>query len=74
MVPIPFTMRGVLSVSTDGFLTDKSFSSCIGWLGNEYSLVGNNPVGLIDPWGLSPISADLVSVLLYCIGFGLLPG
>ena len=22
-----------------------------GWVGNEYSLVGNNPVGLIDPWG-----------------------
>ena len=29
-----------------------------GWVGNEYSLVGNNPVGLIDPWGLSPISVE----------------
>ena len=29
-----------------------------GWVGNEYSLVGNNPVGLIDPWGLSPVSVE----------------
>ena len=71
--PSPFIVCGVLSVSR-WFLTDKSSSSGIGWLGNEYSLVGNKSVGLIDPWGLSPISADLVSVLLYCIGFGLLPG
>ena len=29
-----------------------------GWVGNPYSLVGNNPVGLVDPWGLSPISRE----------------
>ena len=57
MVPIPFTVRGVISASR-WFLTDKSSSSGIGWVGNEYSLVGNKSVGLIDPWGLSPISAE----------------
>ena len=29
-----------------------------GWVGNPYSLIGNNPVGLVDPWGLSPISRE----------------
>jgi len=58
MVPIPFHCVQRTLCEHRWFLTDKSFSSCIGWLGNEYSLVGKNPVGLIDPWGLSPISAE----------------
>lgn len=58
MVPIPFHCARRTLCEHRWFLTDKSFSSCIGWLGNEYSLVGNNTVGLIDPWGLPRISAE----------------
>ena len=29
-----------------------------GWGANPFSLVGGNPVSLVDPWGLSPISFE----------------
>ncbi|WP_336603577.1 RHS repeat-associated core domain-containing protein, partial [Rothia nasimurium] len=28
-----------------------------GWGANVYAFVGNAPVGLVDPWGLSPMTA-----------------
>ncbi|WP_423817360.1 RHS repeat-associated core domain-containing protein, partial [Rothia nasimurium] len=34
-----------------------------GWGANVYAFVGNAPVGLVDPWGLSPMTAgDLTPV------------
>jgi len=52
MVPILFTVRGVISASR-WFLTDKSSSSGIGWVGNEYSLVGraHRPLGTLTYLG-----------------------
>lgn len=29
-----------------------------GWGADPFSLVGGNPVSLVDPWGLSPVSVD----------------
>ena len=29
-----------------------------GWGADRFSLVGGNPVSLVDPWGLSPVSVD----------------
>ena len=29
-----------------------------GWGGDPFSLVGGNPVSLVDPWGLSPVSVE----------------
>ena len=29
-----------------------------GWFADSYSFVGNNPVGLMDPWGTRPVSIE----------------
>lgn len=29
-----------------------------GWFADSYSFVGNNPVGLMDPWGMRPVSIE----------------
>ena len=29
-----------------------------GWFADSYSFVGNNPVGLLDPWGTRPVSIE----------------
>ena len=30
----------------------------VGWGADRFSLVGGNPVSLVDPWGLSPVSVE----------------
>jgi RHS repeat-associated protein len=43
-----------------GFLSTDPLNAPPGvaWAANPYSYAGNNPVNLVDPWGLSPVSMD----------------
>ncbi|WP_158088216.1 type IV secretion protein Rhs [Kocuria massiliensis] len=43
-----------------GFLSVDPLDPVVGagWSGNPYSFAGNDPVGALDPLGLSPMSAD----------------
>ena len=42
-----------------GFMSVDPLASPVGagWGANVYAFVGNAPVGLVDPWGLSPMTA-----------------
>ena len=42
-----------------GFISPDPLASPVGagWASNVYAFVGNDPVGLVDPWGLSPMTA-----------------
>ena len=43
-----------------GFMSVDPLASPVGagWGANVYAFVGNDPVGLVDPWGLSPMTAS----------------
>ncbi len=43
-----------------GFISPDPVVSPVGagWASNVYAFVGNDPVGLVDPWGLSPLTAS----------------
>ncbi|MEX3631669.1 RHS repeat-associated core domain-containing protein [Rothia sp. LK2492] len=43
-----------------GFISPDPLVSPVGagWASNVYAFVGNDPVGLVDPWGLSPMTAS----------------
>ncbi|WP_237233448.1 RHS repeat-associated core domain-containing protein, partial [Rothia nasisuis] len=43
-----------------GFISPDPVVSPVGagWGSNVYAFVGNDPVGLVDPWGLSPLTAS----------------
>ncbi|GAA4801616.1 hypothetical protein GCM10023352_22200 [Rothia endophytica] len=43
-----------------GFISPDPLASPVGagWASNVYAFVGNDPVGLVDPWGLSPMTAS----------------
>ena len=43
-----------------GFMSVDPLASPVGagWASNVYAFVGNDPVGLVDPWGLSPMTAS----------------
>ncbi|WP_180377829.1 RHS repeat-associated core domain-containing protein [Rothia nasimurium] len=43
-----------------GFISPDPLASPVGagWASNAYAFVGNDPVGLVDPWGLSPMTAS----------------
>lgn len=49
----------VYDPATRGFLSTDPLASPLGagWSGNVYAFAGLNPVGLVDPWGLSPMDA-----------------
>lgn len=34
----------------------------VAWAGNPYSYAGNDPLGLVDPWGLRPVSEEDLKV------------
>ncbi|GAA4801536.1 RHS repeat-associated core domain-containing protein [Rothia endophytica] len=43
-----------------GFISPDPLVSPVGagWASNVYAFVGHDPVGLVDPWGLSPMTAS----------------
>ena len=43
-----------------GFISPDPLTSPVGagCASNVYAFVGNDPVGLVDPWGLSPMTAS----------------
>ncbi len=43
-----------------GFISPDPLASPVGagWGANVYAFVGHDPVGLVDPWGLSPMTAS----------------
>ena len=45
--------------TTRGFMSPDPLTSPVGagWATNVYSFAGNDPVGQVDPWGLSPMTA-----------------
>ncbi|MDT0190759.1 RHS repeat-associated core domain-containing protein, partial [Rothia terrae] len=45
--------------TTRGFMSPDPLVSPVGagWAGNVYAFAGNDPVGQVDPWGLSPMTA-----------------
>lgn len=49
----------VYDAQVRGFLSVDPVASPVGagWASNGYGFVGFSPVGLVDPWGLSPMSA-----------------
>lgn len=49
----------VYDAGVRGFLSVDPLAAPVGagWAGNGYGFVGFSPVGLVDPWGLSPMSA-----------------
>jgi RHS repeat-associated protein len=50
----------VYDPGTRGFLSRDPVEPVTGaaWAANPYSFAGNDPVNHVDPWGLSPVTAD----------------